>query len=229
MEQKMEEQYNEIYENIYNKSPIVYNSFQINYYKDIYHFGLIIGKIFLKRKFNFSNENDKLLYDFFIRSLIVLIIEKEISNKPINILLSNYNCINKSIIVNTIEFKNDYCLVENQPRNRYIHDTKYGLLKFDVGYFKNYKLNSQIIFALNLANKLAKNNLTIKQILLDFMLINNGDNSKTIEYTEYVNTMEIIIIDDNYDLNAKEISCKIQTQYTMFQILVSNIISDILY
>jgi hypothetical protein len=155
-----------------------------------------------------------------------MLINREISDTPINILLSNFGGSHTAIIVNTFEFKNNYSLIKNQKRDNFTYNTSLGNVRFNVGYFENRKLNSQIIFKHELANKFAKNNTMLKGILLSRT---DGESPIIIECREYLESIEEVLVDDNeqiYDETAKEVSAKIQAQYMILQIVASVIIVD---
>jgi hypothetical protein len=224
MEKYYEEKYNEIYENIYNKNPNEYKSFQINYRKDIYDYSLQITEYFTDKKIMIENKYDKLIYDFFVRTLVIYITKNKISNSHINIILSNVKTNHKSIIVNAIDYYLDYNLIENQIRDRYIIDTKLGKIKFDVGYFKNKNINNQIIFNYKVAILFSENNYTICSILLNKLIqINNINCNNELNYLNSFKKININENNEEYNLISKEISAQIQTQYTILQLIANNI------
>jgi hypothetical protein len=232
-------EYKSMYESILdvtlNRCPTEYKSFQIKYYRDIYKKSQMLAEQFIERKIKFKhnrnnsidvdNDEDKTIYEFFIRTMVIMLINREISNKPINVLLSNLGGTHNSIIVNTVEFREGYNLVKNQKRDKFLYKTLLGPLKFNVGYFENRKLNSQIIFKHQLAQKFAKNNTTLKGIL---MMRTHEETPLIIECKEYLESIEEVLVDDNEEIyleNAKEVSAKIQAQYMMLQIIASVIIA----
>ena len=225
---EMESIYDSILDATMNVCPTKYKSFQINYYKDIYEKARLLAEEFMERKINIKTvDEDKTIYEFFIRTMVIMLINREISNKPINVLLSNFGgTTHKAIIVNTVEFKPKYCVVQNQKRDDFEYKTALGYLKFNVGYFENRKINSQIVFKHELAQKFAKNNTTLKGILL--MRMHDDETPRIIECREYLESIEEVLVDDIGEIyleSAKEVSAKIQAQYMMLQIVASVIIA----
>ena len=218
-----------ILENTLNKCPTHYSSLQINYYKEINKIAALMSEQFIERRLDISDLDDKTINEFFIRTLVIMLIHREISVKPINVILSNFGGKHKAIIVNTEEFKAGYKLTEGQKRDNFQYETLLGPVRFDVGYFENRKLNSQIVFRHELALKFAKNNIMLNRVLMtrlntDETLI---EKQELLECREYLDTMEEVLVDESepfYKELEKIVSARIQAQYTMLQIIASIII-----
>ena len=224
--------YDLIFNNTFNKCPTNYKSLQINYYKEINKISKLLSDEFTGRKLKFTDETDKTIIEFFIRTTTIMLINREISNTPINIILSNFGGTHKAIIVNTSEFKNGYKLIKNQLRDNYQYKTKFGWIHFDVGYFENRKIDSQIVFRHELAIRFAKNNIMLKGVLMTRLNCDATaatENTTLLECREYLESMEEVLVDESADIykeTDKLVSAQIQTQYMMLQIVASIIVVE---
>jgi hypothetical protein len=222
------EMYETIFNHTFNVCPTEYSSFQINRYFEINRLAALMATKFIGRDLVIGDTDDNTISEFLVRTMVIMLMNKEISITPINVILSNFGGSHKAIIVNTVEFKSGFKLVQGGKKKYFEYMTLLGPVLFDVGFFENRKMNSQIIFRHELAIKFAKNNIMLKGVLLAHLTADELP-IRLSEARDYLQSMEEVLVDDlenNYKDTEKLVSAKIQTQYMMLEIIASIIIVE---